>query len=48
MLKIVDNNNKVKYILRDEDEEPLSVDELILNDEKNKDEGEENKDASTK
>ena len=36
MLKIKDKNNKTKFILRDEDEEPLSIDELILKDKEKK------------
>lgn len=44
MLKIVDKDGKLKFQLRDDDEEPLSVDELILNDEDSSKE-EENIDA---
>lgn len=44
MLRIVDKNNKLRFTLSDEDEEPLSVDELVLNDDSSPDE-EENTDA---
>ena len=30
MLKIKDKDGKTKLVLRDEDEEPISMDELIL------------------
>jgi hypothetical protein len=32
MLRILDKFNKLKFVLRDEDEEPVSIDELILRD----------------
>jgi hypothetical protein len=34
LLKIVDKDGRTKYVLRDEDDEPLSIDELILRDKK--------------
>ena len=30
MLKIKDKDGKTKFVLRDDDDEPLSIDELIL------------------
>lgn len=30
MLKIKDKDGKTKMVLRDEDEEPISIDELVL------------------
>lgn len=51
MLKIKGRDNKVKFVLRDEDEEPVSIDELILRDEKKKDKNkkdQEKKDESGK
>lgn len=42
MLKIVDKDGRTKFILKDEDEEPLSIDELILEDENKNEKGEEN------
>lgn len=30
MLKIKDKDGKTKLVLRDEDEEPISIDELII------------------
>ena len=32
MLRIQDKTGKTRFILRDEDEEPVEVDELVLND----------------
>lgn len=43
MLKIKDKNGRTKFVLRDEDEEPVSIDELILADQKQeKDDAESN------
>lgn len=33
MLRIQDKTGKTKFILRDDDEEPVEVEELVLNDE---------------
>lgn len=47
MLRIQDSEGKTKYVLRDEDEEPISIDELILNDKQPEPaEKKENKDAA--
>jgi hypothetical protein len=32
VLKILDKDSKVRFILNDEDEEPVSIDELVLKD----------------
>lgn len=32
LLRIKDSKGTTKFILRDDDEEPISIDELILND----------------
>jgi hypothetical protein len=32
LLRIQDKSGRTKFVLRDEDEEPLSIDELVLND----------------
>jgi len=44
LLRIQDKTGKTKFVLRDEDEEPIAVDELVLNDdiEEDDEEGEEN------
>jgi len=42
MLRIKDQSGKTKYILRDEDEEPVEIEELVLNDDNEDEEGEEN------
>ena len=34
MLKIKDKNGKVKYVLLDDEERPLSIDELIIRESK--------------
>jgi hypothetical protein len=31
MLKITDKNNKLKFILNDEDEIPRTIDDIVLN-----------------
>ena len=36
MLKIKDKDGKTKFVLRDEDEEPISIDELIIRESQNK------------
>jgi hypothetical protein len=41
LLKIKDGQGKLKFVLRDEDEEPVSIDELILKDSKKKEKPEE-------
>lgn len=48
MLKIKDKNGRTKFILRDEDEEPLSIDELILkeSEQKKEKEDEQERDSS--
>ena len=30
MLKIKDSDGRTKYLLKDEDEEPISIDELVI------------------
>jgi len=35
LLKIKDKSGKIKYILTDSDEEPVSIDEFILSDKNN-------------
>ena len=40
MLKIRDKSGKLKYVLLDEEDEPLSIDEIILRDKNFKDEKE--------
>lgn len=48
MLKIKDKEGKLKFVLRDEDEEPLSIDEFILEDAiKSKKKNKENEDAGS-
>ena len=32
MLKILDKNKKLKYVWNDDDEEPVEIDKLIIND----------------
>lgn len=43
MLKIKDKHGRTKFILRDDDEEPLSIDDLVLkeSEQKEKKDGEE-------
>jgi len=41
LLKIKDKDGRTKFVLRDDDDEPMSIDELVLNDKKEQ----ENKDA---
>jgi len=48
MLRIVDKDSKTKFILRDEDEEPLSIDELVLSDEEGDEEEQEDESAEAK
>ena len=45
MLKIKDKAGKLKFVLYDEDDEPISIDELILKDKEKK--VEEKQNAST-
>ena len=49
LLKIKDKHGKVKFVLRDDDDEPISIDELILKDNKqrnSKRNGEEDADSN--
>jgi hypothetical protein len=47
LLKFVDKEKKVIFVLRDEDSEPVSIDELIIKDENTKSLKKENKDHGT-
>ena len=47
MLKFTDKNNKVIFVLRDEDLEPISIDDLIINDQDKQPVKKEGKDNGT-
>jgi hypothetical protein len=48
LLRIQDTSGKTKFIWRDEDEEPVSIDELILEDQQREKEKKEKQDAAKK